>query len=286
MPPQKLIHISDLHLSRNRAYTYANWQAMLTYINETQPDLVVNTGDYVLDDPEDSDDLVFGREQMDRLAIPWKSLPGDHDIGGGPPAPRLRPEVPWLENYAVSEERRNRYNDLFGGDHWKAELGDWTLIGVNDLIFESGFEAEAAQWQFLDAQLQQAGDRPVMLFMHKPPCTTSLRETGNTTNAIPIAARQRLLALLVGSSVRMICTGHLHVHRLFNTMGITVVVAPTIMRGENDYPSHNGLKINGLMEYTFDGEGVEFRWVQPQGMDWVALPTGRRTEWPEKRADG
>ncbi|MEO0561410.1 MAG: metallophosphoesterase [Chloroflexota bacterium] len=286
MPTHKLIQISDLHLSRNRAYTFANWQAILTYVNETQPDLVVNTGDYVLDDPEDTDDLVFGWEQMNRVTVPWRSLPGDHDIGGGPPAPRQRPEVPWLAHYAVTEERRNRYNALFGEDHWVTQLGGWTLIGINDLIFESGFDAEAAQWGFLAEQLQQAAARPVMLFMHKPPCVTSLDEVRNTTNAIPTPARQRLWTLLNGSSVRVICTGHLHVHRMLNTMGITVISAPTIMRGDNDYRSPNGLKINGMMEYTFDGEGVEFRVVQPEGIEWVTLPNGRRMDWPEKHADG
>jgi 3',5'-cyclic AMP phosphodiesterase CpdA len=277
---KKLIHISDLHLSRTRAYTYPNWQAILTYIHHARPDLVVNTGDFVLDRPEDLDDLRFAHQQMTRLAVPWKAVPGDHDIGGGPPAPRVRPAVPWLEHYTVTENRRQHYVRLFGEDRWALPFGGWYLMGVNDLIFESGFDEEARQWQFLEAQLRAADGRPVALFMHKPPCIINLDETAYVTQAIPAQARSRLRHLLREFNVQLICTGHLHVYRTLTTHGVTIVTAPTILRGEDDYVSYNGLALNGLVEYTFDGTGVEFRMVQPPGIDRPRFPVTPRQEWP------
>ncbi len=285
MPAKRLIHISDLHLSRNRAYTYANWKAVLTYINQVKPDLVINTGDFVLESPDDFDDLEFAREQMSHLAVSWKALPGDHDIGGGPPQPRLRAEVPWLENYGITEDRRQQYLALFEEDRWSLPFGDWQLIGINDLIFESGFDAEQTQWEYLEEKLQQAKDRPIALFMHKPPCMTSIFEKPYITNAIPAEARQRLRELIRKANVRLICTGHLHVFRTFHTLGISIIVAPTLMRGKDDYVSGNGQDVNGIVEYVFDGEGVEFRLVEPPGITRPQFPTGARKDWPHLLAE-
>ena len=285
MSQKRLIHISDLHLSRTRAYTYANWRAVLKYVNQTQPELLINTGDFVLETPDDVDDLIFGREQMGRLEVPWKALPGDHDIGGGPPQPRLRPEVPWLENYGITEVRRQKYLALFEEDRWAVPFGDWYLIGFNDLILESGFAEEDTQWQYLADQLQEAGNRPVALFMHKPPCSISFWEDAYVTSAIPARARQRLQQMIKGTNVRLMCAGHLHVYRTFHTQGITVVVAPTIRRGEDDYVSGNGLDVNGIVEYSFDGEGVEFRLVEPPGVMRPPFPTGTIKDWPHLPAE-
>ena len=285
MSRQRLIHISDLHLSQTWAYTYPNWRTILRYVNETRPDLVVMTGDSILNEPEDTDDLHFAWKEMAQIEVPLAVLPGDHDIGGGPPAPRPRPEVPWLERYPVTEARRERFIESFGQDHWSRPFGDWYLIGLNDLIFGSGFDAEATQWDFLQAQLHEAAGRPTALFMHKPPCIYSFAETKAVTKAIPVEARQRLMALLPGNNIRLICTGHLHVFRTFQTLGVTVVVAPTIMRGEDDYPSHNGLAVNGMVEYVFEGEGVEFRLVEPPGISRPSLPAGPRHLWPERPAN-
>ncbi len=280
MTTLRLIQISDLHLSRTRAYTYANWAAVLSYINVRQPDLVINSGDIVLNSPEDHDDLAFGYEQLSRLSVPWRSLPGDHDMGGGPPAPPPRFEAPWLGQYLVTEARREHYVDIFGEDCWAQSFGEWYLIGVNDLIWESGFAQEEKQWQFLEQHLQIAGRQPVALFMHKPPCVISFHEEQYVTYSIPAQARRRLRGLIATANVRLIGTGHLHVFRLLQTIGITVVTAPTIMRGIDDYVSANGLAVNGVIEYTFEGEAVEIRLVQPEGITKPHFPDGARTDWP------
>lgn len=286
MTEKKLIQISDIHLSRARAYTYTNWEAVLAYIHATQPDLVVNTGDYVLDSPEDKDDLIFGHEQMQRLSVEWKSLPGDHDIGGGPPQPTLRPHVPWLEHYMTTESRRIHYLELFGEDHWAMPFGDWYFIGLNDLIFESGFADEEIQWQFLKRQLHEAGNQPTAIFMHKPPCIISITEADYVTNAIPGKARDRLWQMMKKANVRLIAAGHLHVYRTLQTMGVTVVVAPTLMRGKDDFFSKSGHNTNGIVEYTFVGESVEFRLVTPPGVKPLNLPDGARQDWPAFSPEG
>ncbi|MCA9903637.1 MAG: hypothetical protein KC547_07255, partial [Anaerolineae bacterium] len=146
--------------------------------------------------------------------------------------------------------------------------------------FESGFADEEIQWQYLSEQLRQAQDCPVALFMHKPPCLTSFREDDYNTKVIPAQARSRLQQILHNSNVGLICCGHLHVYRTFHTLGMTVVVAPTIMRGANDYVSDNGHGVNGLVEYNFDGAGVEFRLREPPGVTRPHLPEGARVEWP------
>lgn len=281
MTLHRLIHISDIHLSRQRAYTYANWQAALHYIDAVRPDLVVNTGDLVLDSPEDVDDLIFAYSEMQRVPVPWMVLPGDHDIGGSPPQPSLRPDVPWLERYMVTQERIDRYLEIAGYDCWAMPFGSWYLIGINTLLAESGLPAEAQQWDYLQQQLVQAAGRPVALFMHKPPCIAALDEVGDVTTAMPDRGRRRLHQLITKYPVHLIASGHRHVYRTYHTHGITIVNAPTLMCDADGSWATDGIYRNGLVEYTFNGNSVEFRLVEPPGMRPIAMPPGGRSGWPK-----
>ena len=86
-------------------------------------------------------------------------------------------------------------------------------------------------------------------------------------------ARKRLRKILQTSNVQLIASGHLHVYRTIHTSGMTVVSAPTLMRGDNDYLSNNGYAVNGILEYSFEGDGVEFRLVEPPGVHRPQLRT-------------
>jgi 3',5'-cyclic AMP phosphodiesterase CpdA len=275
-----LIQISDLHLSRRRAYTYANWRAVSAYIEATRPALVVNTGDFVLDTPEDHDDLTFAHAEMSRLTVPWRALPGDHDIGGSPPLPRPRPDVPWLERYLATQERLDRYLALFGEDCWAQPFGDWMLIGINALVFETGLAGAAAQWEFLDASLRAADRRPVALFTHKPPCALSMDETTETTQALPTKSRRRLRELMARHNIRLFACGHRHIYRTFQTAGAVVVCAPTLMGDGDARWTTDGIARNGVVEYSFEGEAVSFRLIEPPGVVALDLPATARHAWP------
>ena len=72
----RVLQISDTHISRERPFFVPNVEAILGHVAATRPDLVVNTGDVALDGVARPDDLAFARELHDRLAAPYRAIPG------------------------------------------------------------------------------------------------------------------------------------------------------------------------------------------------------------------
>ena len=48
------------------------------------PDLVIHLGDLSLDGARDPAGLTYGRRLLDQLPVPWRAVPGNHDIGDNP----------------------------------------------------------------------------------------------------------------------------------------------------------------------------------------------------------
>ena len=126
-----------------------------------RPDLVISTGDMVIDDPDEADTRAFARAQFDRLPCPWLVVPGNHDVGDGPP-------TPW-QDQPVTEERVRAFIDTWGMDRFVHDIEGWRLVGINGLLLGSGLAAmETAQDQWLEQALGSAGGRRLAVFAHKP----------------------------------------------------------------------------------------------------------------------
>jgi hypothetical protein len=41
----------------------------------------------VLDDPDAEEDHAFARAQVERITVPWRAIPGNHDVGDTQPRP-------------------------------------------------------------------------------------------------------------------------------------------------------------------------------------------------------
>lgn len=273
----RVIQISDTHLSAKRAYAYENWEATLRYIDECQPDLVIHTGDIVLDDPDDLDDIQFGFDQLNRIPVPWKVVPGGHDVGDSPPDP-------WQGQF-LTRERLDRYLQVYQSDKWGFAFGDWHFIGLNCQLFESNLDEEEEQWDFLRDQLRSAGTKNIALFFHKPPCERSFFEDINSVSYIPRISRQQLFSIVQGTNVSLIAVGHRHTYLTYHTQGINVVAAPTTgMIHKGDDPTrYVGLMVNGCVGYHFHEHGVHYRLIQPPGTKLIdygelddSIPRGSR----------
>ncbi len=113
-------------------------------------------------------------------------LPGNHDIGDNPPAPGAAIDQP------VTAERLARYRAAFGADYWALDIDDWRLIGPNAQLMGSALPAEEEPWHWLFDRAGEAGERPVVLMLHKPLCRTTW-PTGNPgISYLPFVPRQRL----------------------------------------------------------------------------------------------
>ena len=76
----RVVQISDTHLSA-RAGAPPEWAALVRWLTDDPPDLVVHSGDIVLEDPDDDADRAFAAELMAALPCPWVVIPGNHDVG-------------------------------------------------------------------------------------------------------------------------------------------------------------------------------------------------------------
>jgi 3',5'-cyclic AMP phosphodiesterase CpdA len=256
----RLVQLSDPHLSARRGYGVANFDALTAALAASPPDLVVASGDLVLDDPDDGEDRTFARSRFDRLPARWRAVPGNHDIGDDLPDP--------LADEPVTAARRQAWVDTWGPDWWVEEAGEWVVVGLDSLLFASGLEAEGEQWSFLAEVTASAGARPVMVVVHKPLFLRDPAETDLGSKTIPAEGRRRLAEALGDVRVRLVVSGHLHQFRAWAGEGPTLVWAPsTGFVSHLERPSkYGGTKTVGAVEYRFDGGGVTWRLVRPPGM--------------------
>ena len=280
MDPFKVIQISDTHLSQKRAYAQHNWEATLCYLNSAKPDLVIHTGDIILDDPDDTDDFEYGYSQLQRIRFPLRILPGGHDVGDSPPEP-------WMGQY-LTKERRDRYLHFYSSDRWSLVIGDWCFIGFNCQLFESSSDIkkeEKAQWKFIEDRLGQAKDRSIALFFHKPPCGNSLSEDGDSVSFIPSPSRKILLDLVKRHHIQLMGTGHRHRYITFQSYGASIVCAPTtgLLSEEDNHPTDDGILRNGIVEYVFNAKSVTHKFVEPPSVKFIkydkidtSIPLGSR----------
>jgi 3',5'-cyclic AMP phosphodiesterase CpdA len=252
----RVTQISDTHLSAKRSWSVPNYEAVLRHLNAELPDFVVNTGDIILDDPDDLDDAAFALALHQRITVPWFALPGNHDVGDNGISP-------W-QDQPPTEARLQRFVDIWGADRFSVDADGWRLVGCNNLLVGTGLPAEAEQEEWLRDQL--AGAERVALFLHKPICLTAPDADDGPGGPLELPERLRFWSLLQGTSVRLIASGHLHRYKAGELPGgIATVWAPTAAFLGRDW--HDGaVRDAGIIEYVLDGDRVSHRLVVPAGM--------------------
>ena len=138
-----IVQISDTHLSRSFPHFVPNFERAAEFIARTKPDLVIHSGDLCVEAPDRPEELAFVRKALDGLAAPWCAIPGNHDIGDNP-------DLDYAPARQVSASRLEAWREVFGPDRWSLRKGDWTLIGLDAMLLNSGLEDEAAQFDWLN----------------------------------------------------------------------------------------------------------------------------------------
>jgi len=218
----RVILVSDSHLSESAPQARANWDAVVAYVGVRRPDLVIHLGDLSLDGARGATDLAHGRAQLDRLPVPWRAVPGNHDLGDNP-----SPGVP--AGYITDDARRQRWLDVIGPDYWSATIGGWAVLALDAQLLGSGLGAEAAQWSWLGEQAGRfRGGPPVALITHKP-ITTDRTELAAAPSYRfwPPDARERLARLFGGTPPALVMSGHVHQYRLLRLDGTDHLWVPT-----------------------------------------------------------
>ena len=164
------------------------WAAFADWLRANPPDLVVNTGDIVYEDPDDDADRAFARRCHDELPGPLLFIPGNHDIGFyGEDADRPR--------------RLATFRDTWGADRFAIDLAGWRIVGADAYLLG---QPEHDEW--LTAAVQT--ERPVLVFVHQP-----IRGDPPDGWEMPEPARAAFDRAVAGADVRLVASGHRHSRR-------------------------------------------------------------------------
>ena len=262
VPAARLTIVSDTHFSLSAPETDHNWEAVVRHVERTMPDLVIHVGDLSLDGANNANDLLYARRQLDRLAVEWCVVPGNHDVGenrsGDAPAE------------ATNAERNRRWLEIIGADHWLIEVHDWAIVGINAQLLGSGLDAEDEQDHWMrDTFATLDREVSVALVSHKPFTGSPADFTESASfQFVPEAPRDRLLVIANERRLRLLISGHVHQYRTLDVGEVRHLWAPTTWAVlPDDVHSTVGLKRCGIVTLELDGARVPSpELVEPEGL--------------------
>lgn len=210
-----LAQISDLHIKRPGALAYqrvdtgAALARCVAALNALvpRPDVVIMTGDLV--DQGDAEQYAHLKTLLAPLEIPYYLLVGNHD-----------------DRTALREAFSERPELRSGGDfvHYAADLGALRLIALDSIVpGQSAGTLCDARLAWLEAQLDAAKDRPVIVALHHPPFACGIGHMDELRLDPHAASRMEALIARYPNVERVICG---HVHRpMFVRFGGTIASA-------------------------------------------------------------
>jgi 3',5'-cyclic AMP phosphodiesterase CpdA len=263
----RIIQFSDTHISHLGGLGHGNTERLVGYLNEVaEPDLVINTGDVVILDPDAAEDRESALRIHERIDAPLRVLPGNHDVGECA-------HEPW-RGIGVSSQRVQNFRAAWGSDRFllwgdaAREAEEWAFVGINSELCASGLPEEDEQWSWLEEVAAAAAGKSVMLFLHKPLVIDEGTREGVTVAA---AARERILGTFRDAELRVVANGHLHRYRHTTNGDLMAVWAPSLSFSPAAEPKLKmGPGTAGIVEYSIRGRQVDARFLQVPGIEGVA----------------
>lgn len=250
--PSKPVHIaqiSDLHikppgsLAYGRVDTAQALERCVTALNQFRPrlELVVISGD--LADTPTAGEYEYLKRLLDRLELPFVSIPGNHDS-----RELMRAAFPQTA-YAFPSGPLNQ----------SVATGGLDLVLLDSSVHAKPHgELDAATLQWLDATLASSPDRPALVFLHHPPFKTGIwhMDRQNLLNASEFASIVRRYP-----RVQLIAAGHVHRATFTIFAGVPTTICPA--------PNHAvDLDLAELREPSFKVEPPAFHlhsWFPGEG---------------------
>jgi len=264
--PFRLVQISDTHLSRWDGPLRRNFRVLVDFLNtELRPDLVVNTGDIVLANPESEEDYQAAAELHRLIRAPVRYVPGNHDVGEAY-------DTSW---WAATADRMARFRRYFGDTPWLERSGEFALIGLNSQVFGSGLEEEREQWRWLTDTAESIAGTDVIIFQHMSFYTPYAGSDGRL-GGITEADRERVLTSLAGSRVCGVANGHVHRYRTTRQGNAFEVWAPPtsfLVEPAESARLPPGLERLGVLLYELERGNVKFAFRTAPGVEEVVAGT-------------
>lgn len=254
-----LAQVSDTHLGSRTALFRANFDRVARALDAVRPDMVVASGDVSLDGADSDADLVLAAEQFARLGVPVHAIPGNHDVGDHPD---LAPKQP------VNDERLERFRRAMGPDRWVVDQGNWRLIGLDSQIM-GAHPAEASQARMIEEALATLDGRLLAVFTHKPLFAVDPAEQVFDYWSVPPFARAAVRPIMAHPALRLVASGHLHVHHEAMRGAVRYAWAPSVafVVAPNEQVDLPGTRPCGVLVHRFGDDAVTTELLEPPGMD-------------------
>ena len=186
-------------------------------LNHRDLDFVVHLGDIVHPVPALPDLYEMAancfRQQVADLRHPLHLVPGNHDIGEKP--------IAWSTGAVACDEYIALWKKNFGANYQSFDHRDGRFFMIDSQIINSGLAAETEQKIWLEAEIADAAERGMRIFVHThyPIYLTAPGEDEHFDN-LAEPGRSWLLNLMEQHRVEAQFSGHVH-NFWFNRFGVT-----------------------------------------------------------------
>lgn len=255
----RILQVSDTHLSPRTTLFRANLELIRQSVAAAPPDLVVATGDLSLDGADREEDLEFAAALHRAFPAPLLMLPGNHDTGS---------DIRLAARQPVGDARLDRWRRHAGPGFGVVDLPGWRVVGLNSEVMGTGHTEEAAQATFIATAAAGAGTRRIALFLHRPPFLADPAESGFNPWCIAPEGRAALAPLLDHPALRLVASGHIHLHHRHARGGVAHVWAPPLsfVLAPGVQPGLPGERRCGALLHRLGADAVQTDVIAPAGI--------------------
>jgi alkaline phosphatase D len=255
-----ILQLSDAHLSPRNDLFRGNVARIRAAIAGTPLDLVVASGDLSLDGADSDADLALAAALHRDFPAPLLALPGNHDVGS---------HAHTMPRQPLDSARLDRFRSHLGAGRGVVDLPGWRVVGLNSEVMGTGHAEEASQVEFIAEAASSAGERRIALFLHKPVFVTEPEDQTFDYWSVPPHARGTLAPLLAHPNLRLVASGHLHVHHHVTRGRVAYAWAPPLsfVVAPGDQPGLPGARLTGALLHHLYADHVETVLLSPDGME-------------------
>jgi alkaline phosphatase D len=272
-----ILQVTDSHLSSRKDFFRDNFERIRAIVEAAPPELTVASGDLSLDGADHGEDLAFAATALGRFPGPLMALPGNHDTGS---------HIHTMPKQPFDDARLARFQAHCGAGRGLHDLQGWRIIGLNSEVMGTGHPEEVAQARFIAEAADTAGERRIALFLHKPVFVTGLDDQTFDYWSVPPHARAVLAPLLEHPGLRLVASGHLHLHHEFTRGRVAYVWAPPLsfVVEEEDQRGLPGARHCGALLHHLHEDHVETELLRPDVMEDMLLGPIRHLTYPRPAA--